>query len=82
MSPHAAPLLASLIDVDHVVIFGEDTPLELIKTLRPVILVKGADYTVDKVVGAEQVQGWGGKIVLAQLVEGQSTTGTIARMAK
>jgi D-beta-D-heptose 7-phosphate kinase/D-beta-D-heptose 1-phosphate adenosyltransferase len=75
-------VLASLTDVDHVVIFGEDTPLELIKTLRPDILVKGADYTVDKVVGAEQVQSWGGQIVLAQLVEGQSTTGTIARMAK
>ena len=75
-------VLASLSDVDQVVIFGEDTPLELIKILRPDILVKGADYPVDKVVGAEQVQGWGGKVVLAQLIEGQSTTSTIAKMAK
>jgi len=75
-------VLASLYDVDHVVIFGEDTPLELIQTLRPDILVKGADYTVDKIVGAEQVQSWGGKVVLAQLVEGQSTTKTIAKMTK
>ncbi len=73
-------VLGSLTDVDHVVIFGEDTPLELIKTVRPDILVKGADYTIDKIVGAKEVQGWGGKIVLAQLVEGQSTTGTIAKM--
>jgi D-beta-D-heptose 7-phosphate kinase/D-beta-D-heptose 1-phosphate adenosyltransferase len=75
-------VLASLADVDQVVIFGEDTPLELIKTLRPDVLVKGADYTVDKVVGADIVKAAGGKVVLAQLVEGQSTTGTIARMAK
>ncbi|MDR3424922.1 MAG: D-glycero-beta-D-manno-heptose-7-phosphate kinase [Alphaproteobacteria bacterium] len=74
-------VLASLADVDQVVIFGEDTPFELIKVVRPDVLVKGADYTVDKVVGADLVQNWGGKVVLAQLVEGQSTTGTIARMA-
>jgi D-beta-D-heptose 7-phosphate kinase/D-beta-D-heptose 1-phosphate adenosyltransferase len=75
-------VLASLADVDQVVIFAEDTPLDLIKAVRPDVLIKGADYTVDKVVGAEQVHGWGGKVVLAQLVEGQSTTKTIARMAK
>jgi len=75
-------VLASLADVDQVVIFGEDTPLELITTLRPDVLIKGADYTVDKVVGAAQVQKWGGKVVLAQLVDGQSTTGTIAKMAR
>ena len=73
-------VLASLSDVDSVVLFGEDTPYELIKTLRPDVLVKGADYTVAQVVGADLVQGWGGKIVLADLVEGQSTTSTIARM--
>jgi D-beta-D-heptose 7-phosphate kinase/D-beta-D-heptose 1-phosphate adenosyltransferase len=73
-------VLASLADVDQVVIFGEDTPLELIKTVRPDVLVKGADYTIDKVVGAPEVQSWGGKVVLAQLVEGQSTTKTIAKL--
>ncbi|MFA5041356.1 MAG: D-glycero-beta-D-manno-heptose-7-phosphate kinase [Bdellovibrionales bacterium] len=75
-------VLASLIDVDNVVIFGEDTPLELIKVVRPDVLVKGADYTVDKVVGAKEVHSWGGKVVLAQLIEGQSTTKTIAKLKK
>ncbi len=74
-----AAVLASLADVDMVVLFDEDTPLELIKTVHPDVLVKGADYTIDKVVGADVVQGWGGKVVLANLVEGQSTTSMIAR---
>jgi D-beta-D-heptose 7-phosphate kinase/D-beta-D-heptose 1-phosphate adenosyltransferase len=73
-------VLASLADVDNVVIFGEDTPLALIKTIRPDVLVKGADYTVDKVVGAPEVQSWGGHVILADLVDGQSTTKTIARL--
>ncbi len=73
-------VLASLSLVDLVVIFDEDTPLELIKALRPAILVKGADYTVDQVVGGKEVASWGGKVVLADLVQGQSTTSTISRM--
>ncbi|MFA4995106.1 MAG: D-glycero-beta-D-manno-heptose-7-phosphate kinase [Bdellovibrionales bacterium] len=75
-------VLASLADIDNIVIFGEDTPLKLIKTFRPDILVKGSDYTIDKVVGAKEVQSWGGKVVLAQLINGQSTTKTIAKMKK
>jgi len=75
-----ATVLSSLASVDLVVIFGEDTPLTLIETLRPDVLVKGADYTVATVVGADLVQGWGGKVVLADLVDGQSTTNTIRRM--
>ncbi|HYC03998.1 MAG TPA: D-glycero-beta-D-manno-heptose-7-phosphate kinase [Azospirillaceae bacterium] len=75
-----ATVLASLASVDLVVLFGEDTPLALIEALRPDVLVKGADYTIDKVVGADLVQGWGGRVVLADLVEGQSTTKTIAKM--
>jgi D-beta-D-heptose 7-phosphate kinase / D-beta-D-heptose 1-phosphate adenosyltransferase len=74
-----AAVLASLADVDLVVLFGEDTPYELIKTVHPDVLVKGADYTIDKVVGADLVQGWGGKVVLANLVDGHSTTSIIAR---
>jgi D-beta-D-heptose 7-phosphate kinase/D-beta-D-heptose 1-phosphate adenosyltransferase len=77
-----ATVLASLTSVDLVVIFDEDTPLELLTALRPDVLIKGADYTVDKVVGAELVQSYGGKVVLAELVQGQSTTATIARMGK
>jgi len=75
-----ATVLSSLASVDLVVIFGEDTPLKLIEALKPDVLIKGADYTIDKVVGAEAVQSWGGKVVLADLVNGQSTTNTIKKM--
>ena len=76
-----ASVLAALADVDMVVIFGEDTPMTLIKALEPDVLIKGADYTRETVVGAKEVESWGGRIVLAQLVEGQSTTNTIARLS-
>ena len=75
-----AAVLASLGDVDAVVIFGEDTPLQLLRALKPDVLVKGADYTVDQVVGAEDVNGWGGAVVLADLLDGHSTTATIQRL--
>ena len=75
-----ATVLASLSVVDLVVIFGEDTPLDLICGLKPSVLVKGADYTIDTVVGAKEVASWGGEVFLAQLVPGQSTTSTIARI--
>jgi D-beta-D-heptose 7-phosphate kinase / D-beta-D-heptose 1-phosphate adenosyltransferase len=77
-----ATVLASLATVDMVVIFGEDTPFELIEALRPDVLVKGADYALDQVVGAELVQGYGGSVLLAELSPGHSTTATIARIAK
>ncbi|MCB2102682.1 MAG: D-glycero-beta-D-manno-heptose-7-phosphate kinase [Rhodobacterales bacterium] len=75
-----AAVLASLESVDMVVIFAEDTPLETLKALRPDLLVKGADYTVDTVVGAQEVQSWGGRVLLAELADGHSTTATISRM--
>lgn len=75
-----ATVLASLKVVDAVVIFGEDTPLKLIEVLAPDVLVKGADYTVDKVVGADLVTQRGGSVLLAELVPEQSTSSTIARM--
>lgn len=75
-----AAVLASLADVDAVVVFGEDTPLELLRALKPDVLVKGADYTVEQVVGAEDVKGWGGEVVLADLLDGHSTTATIQRL--
>ncbi|MDP2699387.1 D-glycero-beta-D-manno-heptose-7-phosphate kinase [Thalassospira sp.] len=77
-----AAVLGSLETVSGVVIFGDDTPLKVIEALKPDILVKGADYTIDKVVGADIVQAYGGKVVLAQLADGFSTTSTIARMHK
>lgn len=75
-----AAVLSSLETVDLVVIFDEDTPEVLLHEVRPDVLVKGADYTVETVVGADLVQSYGGKVVLAEIVPGFSTTATIARM--
>ena len=75
-----ATVMASLSPVDLVVLFEEDTPLELIRALRPDVLVKGADYTIDQVVGGDLVQSWGGRVALVNLADGHSTTGTIRRM--
>ena len=75
-----ATVLASLASVDLVVVFGEDTPLELVQALRPDVMVKGADYRIEQIVGADFVQSYGGRVVLADLAAGHSTTATIARM--
>lgn len=75
-----AAVMAAIRYVDGVVAFDEDTPFELISALVPDVLVKGADYRVADVVGADVVQAAGGRVVLAELVPGQSTTGIIARM--
>lgn len=74
-------VLASLGMVDAVVIFDEDTPMKVIEALLPDILVKGADYTEDQVVGGSVVKAAGGKVVLANLEPGHSTTNTIARLS-
>jgi D-beta-D-heptose 7-phosphate kinase/D-beta-D-heptose 1-phosphate adenosyltransferase len=74
-----ATVLSSLKFVDAVVIFEQDTPIELIQALEPDVLVKGADYALDQVVGGDFVTRRGGKIVLADLVEGQSTTKMVQR---
>lgn len=75
-----ATVMASMAPVDLVTLFDEDTPLELIQLLQPDVLVKGSDYTVEQVVGSQEVQAWGGRVVLVTLQEGHSTTGTIRRM--
>ncbi|WP_297507635.1 D-glycero-beta-D-manno-heptose-7-phosphate kinase [uncultured Caulobacter sp.] len=75
-----ATVLASLSSVDLVVLFDEETPLDLIKAFRPDVLVKGADYTIETVVGSDVVLGYGGRVLLAELKPGQSTTNLIARM--
>ena len=76
-----AAVLGSLADIDAVVIFGEDTPLALIETIRPDLLVKGADYKLAEVVGAEIVRGYGGEIMLAEIEPGHSATDIIRRAA-
>jgi len=75
-----ATVLASLAAVDAVVPFAEDTPLALILALRPDVLVKGADYRLDQVVGADEVRCWGGRVLLARIEPGFSTTATIANL--
>jgi D-beta-D-heptose 7-phosphate kinase/D-beta-D-heptose 1-phosphate adenosyltransferase len=76
-----ALVLAGLASVDLVAPFDEDTPLELIRSARPDVLIKGADYSESEVVGGDLVRGWGGEVRLAPLVEGYSTTAAIRRMA-
>ena len=73
-------LLASLLMVDAVVIFEEDTPLNLITSLQPDVLVKGGDYTIDQIVGAKEVQALGGRVVINPIVAGFSTTGLIEKI--
>jgi D-beta-D-heptose 7-phosphate kinase/D-beta-D-heptose 1-phosphate adenosyltransferase len=77
-----AAVLASLGTVDLVVVFEEDTPFELIKALQPAVLVKGADYQLEQVVGADLVKSWDGRVLLAELSPGHSTTSTIRKMAR
>jgi D-beta-D-heptose 7-phosphate kinase/D-beta-D-heptose 1-phosphate adenosyltransferase len=73
-------VLASLKCVDAVVIFSEDTPLNLITAIEPDVLVKGADYALEEIVGADVVIKRGGKVVLADIVPGHSTTDTVSRV--
>ena len=75
-----AAVLASLASVDLVCLFEEDTPIELIKLIKPDLLIKGADYTRETVVGADLVESWGGSVALAELLPGHSTTATLARL--
>jgi D-beta-D-heptose 7-phosphate kinase/D-beta-D-heptose 1-phosphate adenosyltransferase len=73
-------VLASVAAVDLVTVFEADTPLDLIAAIKPDVLVKGADYRLDQVVGADLVQAYGGTVILAELSPGHSTTATIGRM--
>jgi D-beta-D-heptose 7-phosphate kinase/D-beta-D-heptose 1-phosphate adenosyltransferase len=77
-----ALVLAGLRTADLVVPFDEDTPLKLIETARPDVLIKGADYDVEGVVGRELVESWGGEVRLADLVEGHSTSATIEKLSR
>ena len=75
-----AELLASLACVDFVVLFGEDTPLELVRTVQPDVLVKGEDWREKGVVGADLVEARGGRVVLVPLLEGRSTSRLVERI--
>lgn len=76
-----AALLTGLKCVDLVVIFPEETPLELIKILKPDLLVKGSDYSTDEIVGSEFVESYGGKVLSIELKAGYSTSGLIEKIS-
>lgn len=76
-----AYVLAALESVDCVVLFGEDTPLDLVLALRPDVIAKGGDYTVETIVGAREVHEWGGEAVVIPLTPGQSTTSIIEKLS-
>ncbi|MCX6316928.1 MAG: D-glycero-beta-D-manno-heptose 1-phosphate adenylyltransferase [Bacteroidetes bacterium] len=77
-----ALVLASLVMVDAVVLFEEDTPLDLIKSILPDVIVKGGDYTPEQIAGANELIANGGRVVINQLLEGISTTGIIEAIRK
>lgn len=74
--------LASLLCIDAVCLFDEDTPDALIRSIKPNVLVKGGDYTIDKIVGAEFVKNYGGAVEVVPFVTGYSTTSIIERIQK
>ena len=76
-----AYVLAAMEAVDAVVLFDDDTPLELVRTLRPDVIVKGGDYDESTIVGAREVREWGGEVVVVPLTPGQSTTSIIERLS-
>ncbi len=75
-----AYVLAALEAVDAVVVFDQDTPLELVRVLRPAVIVKGGDYAPDEVVGGKEVRGWGGEVIIVPLTPNQSTTSILDRL--
>ena len=77
-----ATVLASLLMVDAVIVFEEDTPLQLIKVVMPDVLVKGGDYTLEQIVGAKEVMAAGGRVVINPIVPGFSTTGLIDKICR
>lgn len=77
-----ALVLAALECVDLVVVFPEDTPLELVKVLKPDVIAKGGDYSEETIVGAAEVKRWGGRVVVVPLTPGQSTTAIIRKLSE
>ncbi|HEY4734916.1 MAG TPA: D-glycero-beta-D-manno-heptose 1-phosphate adenylyltransferase [Gemmatimonadaceae bacterium] len=77
-----AYVLAALECVDLVVVFPEDTPLNLVKRLKPDVIVKGGDYTEETIVGSAEVKGWGGSVVVVPLTAGHSTTAIIRKLSE
>ena len=77
-----AYILGALECVDLVVIFPDDTPLNLVSHLRPDVIVKGGDYSEDTIVGAAEVKSWGGRVLVVPLTPGHSTTAIIRKLSE
>jgi D-beta-D-heptose 7-phosphate kinase/D-beta-D-heptose 1-phosphate adenosyltransferase len=77
-----AYMLGALECVDLVVIFPDDTPLNLVSHLRPDVIVKGGDYSDDTIVGAAEVKSWGGRVLVVPLTPGHSTTAIIRKLSE
>jgi D-glycero-beta-D-manno-heptose 1-phosphate adenylyltransferase len=77
-----AEVVAALASVDAVVIFAEDTPAEIVKALQPDVLVKGADWPADQIVGRDTVEARGGRVVLVPVEQGHSTTAMVERVRR
>ncbi len=77
-----ARVLAALEAVDAVILFDEDTPLNLIDAIKPAVIVKGDDYTEERVVGGSEVKSWGGSVKLIPLVQGRSTSGILEKISR
>jgi D-beta-D-heptose 7-phosphate kinase/D-beta-D-heptose 1-phosphate adenosyltransferase len=77
-----AYMLGALECVDLVVIFPDDTPLNLVTHLRPDVIVKGGDYSEDTIVGAAEVKSWGGRVLVVPLTPGHSTTAIIRKLSE
>ncbi len=77
-----ALILASLMIVDAVIVFEEDTPLQLISSILPDVLVKGGDYTIEQIVGSKEVVANGGKVIINTIVKGFSTTGILEKIKR
>jgi D-glycero-beta-D-manno-heptose 1-phosphate adenylyltransferase len=80
--PTRTMVLAAFLMTDAVVVFEEDTPFDLINVIKPDVLVKGGDYTIDTIIGAPEVIGWGGSVQIINLEEGLSTTATIEKIQR
>ena len=77
-----AKIMSSFEMVDYVTFFDEDTPLETIVLLRPDVLVKGGDYTLDTIVGRREVESWGGLVKAIEFIEGFASTNVIRRIVQ
>ena len=75
-----AEVVAALEMVDYVIMFDEDTPYNIIKKLQPDVLIKGGDWTIDKIIGRDIVEARGGKVIAIPFIEGASTTGIVERV--